>query len=584
MKTIGLLFAFALSLSVSIVRAEPIVPDEIPEDVGIVVETRNLEALGTATQRLVSAVEPTAMIPPPAMMLPSLVLKTTNPQTVDLTKPLQVILFLPPAAPKPAMIFSVTDGAAYLASIPLQKQDGDGDVQVFTAGQKVFAVAVVGNRAVASDDSDVTKKAAAMLEDGKFKGQVLPGEHHLSLAFRPKASLEGLAEAQMNPFGLARQQMQGAMAMAADPDQKKMMQLVLVELDAVEKLLGQVEGLTVGLDLAETGLTVNKLVQPLEGSGLATYLGSVPEGEMEMLKYVPANSMAFYTARFGDLEPVMAWAKEMFTQWAGDDDATPFVQTMDKWVAAVGNQVAQAFVANDMGTLTSVGAVALKDEAAMQDILANMEEMVKAFLPMQNMANGPKVDVKVAMGAAEHAGVKLHEITTTFEMPAETNIPPQVMMMQQTMMELLLGKDGKSYVGVKDKAYVYAQGDGSLDAVKASLDGTGSIAGSPNLDLTLKTAPKGASLLGFISVTDAINFGLDAAQRIAPQMTMMLNDRRLQPADPITFGSGVTGEGNVTATMHVPVGVAKSVYSFWREMMQAMMPPQGGMAPQPMLP
>jgi nucleoside permease NupC len=91
-------------------------------------------------------------------------------------------------------------------------------------------------------------------------------------------------------------------------------------------------------------------------------------------------------------------------------------------------------------------------------------------------------------------------------------------------------------------------------------------------------------MIGFVSVSEGVNFILDyVARQMGPNAPAPLQNIRMQPADPLTFSSGITDDGVVTGKLVLPASIGKAGFMAFMQLQQAM---QGGGRPGggPMLP
>jgi hypothetical protein len=254
---------------------------------------------------------------------------------------------------------------------------------------------------------------------------------------------------------------------------------------------------------------------------------------------------------------------------------------MEAWIDAVGSEMSQAVRPTEDGRLSAVGAVTMEDVSGVDSLLDGTSKMLKAMSGLQEGQPGD-IEATITQNAAEHNGVALHEIAMQIELPeAQPGMPPVVVAMQQAVFELMGGTDSTSYAAFLDDTYVYSQGADTLEAIKAIIDGDTSLADSEDLATARQKAGEDAVLFGFVAVDDLSNALIEFAQAQMAEMGQPVpaevQNIRLDPADPLTFSSGVIGGDTVTARVEFPTSIAVSIMKAITELQQA----QGGAGARP---
>jgi hypothetical protein len=130
------------------------------------------------------------------------------------------------------------------------------------------------------------------------------------------------------------------------------------------------------------------------------------------------------------------------------------------------------------------------------------------------------------------------------------------------MGEALWGRPMMVYEAVKDDVSLHAHGAGSLDALKAMLDGPGkAIVGSEGLAAALQGMPEDRVAVGYLSLQGLAGFAVGAARKaMMPQMPQF----SFAEAPAIGFAVSVLPGGALHGQLRVPVAAVRSTVDGFR--------------------
>ena len=589
-RYVAVLCAMCAGIVAPSVQAEPIVPKNLPDDVLVIVEVANLSEATGRLQKLAKELNPGWMQVQDSLLgMTRAGLQALNADTIDLTKPVRLVLLGPPLHTHPVVLFTVPDTQAYLGDIPLARKGQNGDVHIFAAGPGAggeIAIAVAGRIGVMSNAAEAVDKVTKLVNADSLPAGLLKGAD-LCAMVRINKLLSRLADSGMDVFKMAGDKMDESARMAAQmgmpPQQQKMLKIVPELLSGVKALAMQVEAVQLNISFTPDALVMEKLVQPVKDSGLENYIAETPAGPSALMKYMPADAIGACSAKMGDTKPVADWlvrVAEAFLPEGGEADLKVIRDHFDKWSDAVDEQ-AGAMLANPDGTLCICVAQSLregKDPAELQKASMNMMEATGGF----QKAMGMKMDIKLTPDAVTHAGHAITEWEITYDiLPMEgvdPNMAAQMQQMQVQMQKLIWGEDLKGYSTIIGNHYIYTQGGGALDELKAMIEGKARLAGSDGLKAALPDAPENLVAVGYVSATALMNWYIGLFQRMMgmmmPGMAPNMGGMEAPKADPIGFYCTVAEDRVVTQRLTIPVSVGKSVMSVVQMVMGRMM---GGM-------
>jgi hypothetical protein len=581
------------SVACALVHAEPVVPAKLPADVIALVEVGNLnDAIGKVAG-LVGQVEPQVgmMIPAQAAMIPPGLCKTQNAASVDMAKPLRLFVLAPTLGTRPVLTFGLTNADAYLNGILLQKQASVGDVHTYEQMGEKFCVAIVGRRAVTGEDEATVKKVAEMVTSGAFGDTPLLAGGDAGAVLRVQKLMDELRLAGQDPFEKARMGMQGF-----PPHARGMLEAYVT---TAESVVAQVDAVALRLSFAHDALVVSEQVQPAPGSGLAGYFAGVGKGSPALVKYMPADAVLFVAAKAGDIKPLMEWYSNvlgtmmaMSSQMApaaGQPDPAAMVEElstmMRKSAEAFGGEVAWAVAPGPAGGFSFATATSVGDMAKMKELMASVPEMTKNMGALM-AASGMKMDILAKENALTHSGVSITEWEYTIEFQPQPGVPPQAAAVQNATMDVLFGKEKKVYSGFHNGVLLQGQGEASLAALMAMIDGKNRLPGSATLKEAMTGMPAEPVVLGYANVTALGNqFMAMLIQAQLPGVAPMLEGKRLADAPPVGFAVTISADGTVSSRTRMPVAIAKSIWDLVKEIRMeieaGMQPPPGQHAPPP---
>ena len=218
MKKIAVVCVVAVMVFCAVAGAQTPSDAEMPDSVVAVAEIANLTEFANALQTTAPRIHPSfANVPPVAQLMAMSVLKTINPQSVDLSSPVQWVVLEPPLHVRPVTLFSLKDTDAYWQSLSpaLQETEVREGVHVYQeqAGMfgpgggggatKTLCIGVAGKKAALGRDFDTVRAALDMLEAGNLHGERVFAEQ-AGAVVRLKKLLDGLKDVGQNPFDLWR--------------------------------------------------------------------------------------------------------------------------------------------------------------------------------------------------------------------------------------------------------------------------------------------------------------------------------------------------------------------------------------------
>lgn len=559
----------------AVVRAEPVMPAELPGDVVALVEVANLTTARDGLQKLIVGVGLPMQLPQPSQVVPQGMLKTQDAASVDLTRPFQVVVFAPPLHASPVMVFSVADAEAYLAGIPLEKKEDRGAVHVYQGFGAEMAVAISGNRAVIGSNAQTVARAAEILAEGKLGDKPLLGDAGLAVVVRLRALMAGLDEVGQNPLNLFLQQMEQAMAMnrGAGANEQQMVRILTAEVEALDKLMGQVEAVKLAFRFEPDALVVTKRVQPAAGSALAAYVASIPEGDLQLMKYMPSDAIAFFAAKTGDLKPLVAAYVDLVGKMmppGNEKTVANLSDVMGKFIAVMGDEVAEALSPRQHGAMSVCYAIQIRDEEAFKELMASLPAMIDAMAAAQP---GMTMQMEVEPDALTHGGRSISKMRFAFDFEPMADVPgaEEIAAMQRKMMEIIFGPEGASHFTVGGGVQLTTMGTGSLDALKAMMDGKDRLPGTETLKQAITGMPEKPIAVGYVSVSGLGNWALELIRNVVtdPATIQKLNGKRFMDAPPVGFACTVSDDGVVGSRARIPVEAGRSVYGFVMQMMMS---------------
>jgi hypothetical protein len=602
------------------------VPVKLPADVLAFFEVGNLLSFEGKVRDVAQEVEPTAMVPSFTQEMPSRVFRTADASTVDMTKPFEGVVLMPPYHHEAVLIFTVTDPARYLDSLQdLVKQRDEDGVHVYataprqggppgqeapqaeggpTQGGKAVVIGIEGNRAVMGSNAEAVKKVIALIKAGNFSAEPAFKDSDAGGMVRLKVLLDALDAEGRSPFATMKQSVAMMPQMGA-PAGMNVSELLTAYVDGIEALAKQLDTATGRLSVDKTTIAGSFAVQPVADSGVAKYLSQTAAGGgLELLKYMPSGAMIVADAKFGDLMPLTEWyGKVMASVLPGESQAAVKAMTdlMHESLANLGNEMAMSVSRNGEGPLLLVSATKVKDVSAMKRIVESMPARMQGFLEAQK-AMGMTTTVKANPNAISYAGLQISEWEFNYDFnvqPPPGPFGPQQAAMQKAMITAVWGAEVKAYSTFKDNTLLHTQGAGALDALKGILDGkTKSVAGSEALAAALQGMPAKPVAEGYISLQDLAGFFMstliEAGFRQAMMQAMVpvgqampaMPKPEFKPAPPIGFAAQIAEGGTLEGQIRIPVEAISSIADGIKSMNQPaeafrMQPPAEAQPVQP---
>lgn len=596
MKRASVLCAVLLLLGSAVASGQPSAAQKLPQEVLVFAEVGSLVSFQQKMTDLVVQLDPDAMVDDLTEEMPEDVMKTLDPSTVDLQKSFHVVILEVEQISEPVFVFTVTDPARYLDSlIPELDEEGEEDgIHVyfeapgdFGAGDEwgnPLAIGIVGNRAALGSDVEAVKKAVALMEAGALAAEPLFADADMGGMVRLRRLLDALDAQDQNPFDLLRRQMSMGMAMGmamGGAGGMDMQGMVETSLDGVEGLALQIDAAEGGFSLPEGSIEAWARMQPVEGSGLAEYVAQMPRGSLDLLKYLPADALAVYGGKIGDISPFAEWYGRLIEAMVpaeDDSSAEALTALMLEGAAAVGDEMAVAFSRSPEGPLLVVSACKSKDAVAMQRFFEAMPER----LSEAQAALGVRTEMTLHPAAVSYKGCEITEWEFDYQF-GETfgAFPPGMDMtaVQEAAVKAAWGDPMKGYSTFLGDVCLYAQGVGSLEALKAAIDGQAqSLAGSDKFAGALAGRAETPIFVGYLSLEEFVAVYVDIikASLAGAGMAQMIPDFRFESGPPISVAVWVTEEGAVEKRVHVPVSAITNIADGVR---QAIVPQEPFMMP-----
>jgi hypothetical protein len=567
-------------------QAEPV---KLPADVLALVEVGNLVSFESKVRDLARRIDPTAVAPSFTQQMAPGVFKTADASTVDMTRPFQGVVLVPPYHHEPVLVFTVTDAARYLDSLKgLVKQKDEDGVHVYTEatpqagppgqevpqgtpqGGKLVAIGTEGSRAVMGGDVEAVKKVIALIKAGSLSSEPVFKGSDVGGTVRLKALLDALDAEGQNPLTALRQSVAMMPQMGAAPgtDANAM---IAASFEGIEAVAKQLDTATGRLSLDTTAIAGSFALQPIADSGVAKYLSQASSGEMELLKYLPAGAMIVFDGKVGDLAPLSEWygkVMESLLPAGSQASAKTFQDLMHEWSAQLGNEMAISVSRTGQGSLLMVSAVKVKDASAAERLVQSMPARMQALMEAQKAA-GVTTTVKINPNAISYNGLQISEWEVQYDFQA----PPGPMGAQQTAMAKAMitavwgGPALKGYSTIKDNTLIHTQGAGALEALKGILDGkTIPVAGSAPLLAALQGMPAKPVVEGYVSLQDTAGFLMEMFQRAMLQAMMPAGQQmpamprpQFRPAPPIGLVAQLAEGGALEGQVRIPVQAIISV-------------------------
>ena len=592
--TVAALPAEARAQEAPATTPETTAPEAAPS-VCVLVEVPSLSDLYAHLQDFAAGVYPEAALPPIEAGIQE-IMKTSDPTTVNLKAPLQILILEPPLIRQPVIIFSATDVGRYLENLTpgLQATETDGDIRLYQEGDapgSLLAIGNVGNRVVISPSVDAVKAALDLMKKGEISEEAsISAGADIAVQVELRKLLDSLSESMGNPFDMIRGMM--FMGMAMNPQAAKVQPILNAYIDAVESMSRQIDNLLVTLSLSGAELRLHTEAQPVAGSGLSNYLASVPRGELRTLKYLPADSMLIWTSKMGDLEPLMTWSRKIMEAMAsagGQDPKAldPLWQWTEKILPIFGDEFSAALLSSDDGLMRLVEVINFKDPAAAAELLAEYPAFVDQLSEVYKDM-GMETSMQYKPKAQTHKGMEISEWTFSYKVGTMPGMPPEeaekAAEMQQKILTTMFGPEMTGYSTFIGNDMVVTFGKDSLAILKEVIDGEVETAAIPGggsrLAAILEGMPEKPSGIFYISLGEFANWYLNmlgpvfeaSGAPLPPQLLQLKFER----------GPGIVGTWNVSADgvtkdLRVPVEeigmLVESVTSALQDATDSMPPP-----------
>ncbi|MFO8008882.1 MAG: hypothetical protein R6V05_14235 [Candidatus Brocadiia bacterium] len=539
---------------------------EPPEPAAVaLVEVDDLAAFGLALQTTLLEVHPRLMIPSPAAMVPANWLMTTNPASVDLSRPLQIVLTGAPPTARPVFVFTAPDPAVYLDSLrpDLREQDStDGlhhyvqwpferDLPEDASGLSQVFIGTVGSRVCLGRREADVESVRAMLEPGDLPADALPSGQAAAVV-DVHGLLGKLKESGHDPFALMRQ-----MARNAPGTHLRNQQQVQAQIDTLEELAAQTSRLFVNVALEPDVVHVAGSVEPILDSDFDSYLGSVPRERPALAARLPGDAFAAFAGQIGDMDILYEHWKDM-TGLPGEE----LESAVRAWTDSAGPGVAFSLHATDAGPLAFAEVLELRNpeeaRAQMETLVAEMPALLAAQTP------GITIEFDYASEAATHDGVPIDRWSFTFEFEPQAGRPAaeQVVQAQRAGAEAFWGEALTMHTAFHEDLYLVAGGPDGLARLKQMIDGEADGGGAAEaLERATGAMPEGAVMLGYLRLGEAVQWWMGVMRRVmrASSAPVEVPQFRFAPAPPIGVAGYVSDDWVAQVRLRVPTAAIASV-------------------------
>ncbi len=594
LRKMSLVCVVAVTLAAGLAHAAPPMPKEVPSDVLVLIEVANIQATGARITELAVKIVPAPAggIPPLETILPMALFKTNAADSVDITKPVRAIILAPPLHAQPVVVFTVKDPKAYLGGIMAEKKGVVDGVNEFGGFGGDFAVKIVGNLGVLSQNTAAVKRAAAIVAKAGFGAKPMLAGGDICIGARVAGSLAIFKKIGMDPFMMAKGalMMLGGMAGpggefdAAVRQKQQMQKMATHALDSLEKLAVQVDSFGLAVKFDKDAIEISKTWLPVKDSAVAKFMNATPAGKFKMAARLPADSSAFFLMRVSDSKPLLDWYAGFLGALGGptaDPQAVANIKAMlGKGASAFGGELGESVSFRAAGTMLIAYAVAVKDAAAAKAFSRDGAKLADQIANLQPKG-APQTRIKMTPDAFAHKGVGVDKFTFDITIPANPNIPPEIAAMPKELIKRLLGDAGYSAV-LKDAAVTCLGSAGAEDGIRAAIDGKNSLAASGKVRKALIGIEGKPVLVASADLTACVNWVLDLARVMQPNMPIPA-DLKMGKSKPLTATTVVAPDGVIASKLTIPHNVITSVKDMVMKAQQMMMGgrPGGRMLPPP---
>ncbi len=596
MKKIAVVCVVAVMVFCAVAGAQTPSDAEMPDPVVAVAEIANLTEFANTLQTTAPRIHPSfANVPPVAQLMAMSVLKTTNPQSVDLSSPVQWVVLEPPLHVRPVTLFSLKDVDAYWQSLypALQETEVRENVHVFQeqagmfgpggagAGTKPLCIGVAGKKAALGRDFDTVRAVLDMLEAGNLHGERVFAEQ-AGAVVRLKKLLDGLKDVGQNPFALWRSKMS---QMPLSPEQLRAQEFAV---DMYQNFANQIEMLSFRLTLAEQDVLLFSGLLPVEGSGIAQYFDSVPSGRPTAQRLLSGDADMAMVFKNGDWGPMMEWYGQAIEKMVGEQEGGAELtdrikQMMQEWVGIIAGEVSASvsFTPNGQMMLTEFAEIKDPQEARRQ--IREFTDTPPDFAKL-GTTPGFKQEFEGSAVAETYKGVDIARWVFTYEMdPSAQGMDPQAAQAAQAMMDSLFGGPMEIYMAVVGDYYTVTFGADALEHLKSIIDrGTAVGDASGNFAEIVGSLPVNSVAGGYVKTVDMVRWIITFLQGFGPmaQMAPLLQQLRFQDAPPCTFDAVLEESGLLEQRARMPLQTLSSIVAPFMQMaMQMQGPPAAQPAP-----
>jgi len=583
LRKMSLVCVVTVALAASLAHAAPPMPKKVPSEVLVLIEAANIQATAARVKALVAKVAPATAegIPPVAMVLPMQLFKTGAADSVDLTKPVRVMILAPPLHTQPVFVFTVKNAQAYLGGIMTEKKGVVDGVNEFGGFGGDFSVQIVGSLGVLSENTAAVKKVVGIVAKAGIDAKPILAGGDICVGARVADSLASFKKVGIDPFMMAKGALtmlggMGGMGMGGpDGDPQAAAQLQQMQamgahaLGSLEKLADQIDSVGLTLRFEKNAVEIAKTWLPAKDSAVAKFINATPAGEFKTAKRLPADASTFLLMRISDPKPVLDWYVGFITAMGTDADPQAIAKIkamLSKGAEAWGGELAGSVSFRPAATMLISYAESVKDVAAAKAFMRSGAELSNQIAAIQP-EGAPKTTMELTPDAFTHAGVGIDKFTFDIAIPPNPNMPPQMAAMQKDLITRFFGDAGYSVV-LKDAA-VTCMGAGAQDGIRAAVDAKTSLASSGKVVRALIGVKGKPVVIASADVSAGVNWALELTRILQPGFPLPA-DMKMGKSTPAIFTMVVAPDGVVTNRIRIRHDVFTAVKDMVMQAQKAM--------------
>ncbi len=558
--------AFGQAAPVEVPAAKPA---GLPAGVLAVVEFASVETL---QQHITDFVNATGALPPgqvpPILEVFDEAFHSTDPSQMDVTQPVRfVIVKAAPRKVEMVLQCTVKDPAVYLSTLEpgLKKGEEKDGVTTYTQDQETVAVGEAGKVVCIGENAAAVGQVLALVNSNALPQDAMLQGGDVVASVEVKALLNHMADEKGAVFGALKESLLKSQLALAQTDPAKLKQVRAVmdlEVDALERIVKQVERATVSLtpDAQEVNLSVK--LAPEQGRMLATYLATVPTGIPATLKYLPDDSFAVCAFKVGNLAPLeaplMALSTKIMAASGGMNaaEAALIMSQFSGWLKAIGDDT--AFAIRSGQGMRIVGAMSLRDPEIFKALLQKMPALYGALAGLYASMNMP---MQLQSEVVKYNDQEITQMKFVFDIKPPAGATPDqaaAAEAQQKALKAMFGDALTHDIVILGKDEVMTQGGDSLDTLEQIMDGKlKKLADREDFAKVLASIPPESCGFCLVHLTGFAEFAISMARAAA---VLPIPDIPFQRGPGVTavFVTAPAGS-SVTCNVHIPAAEIKAI-------------------------